>query len=91
MKITVTDDKGIPVDESKGLFCSQTNKQYWILLGLITINSNLVCDGPNLESEVESQSEQLFQFIYNQIPCSVAKRLSKKLNENPFTKQINLR
>lgn len=54
-------------------------QRYYILQGFESNNENLVCGGPNLESEIEAQSQQLFDFIYCQIPCSVANRLTTKL------------
>ncbi len=84
MQINLTDDNGQPVNPDKGLF-DKNGKQYWILLGLIQNNTNLVCDGSNLESEVEAQAEQLFNFIHRQIPCSVADRLVRKI-KNGFYK-----
>lgn len=57
------------------------NKRYYILQGFEANNANLVCGGPNLESETEYQAQQLFDFIYGQIPCAVAERLTEKLKE----------
>lgn len=59
-------------------------KEKYRLVGFRAINLNLVQNGPNLEKEIESQASQLFEFIWNQIPCGVAKRLKEKLNEEVF-------
>lgn len=56
-------------------------KRYYILQGFEFNNENLVCGGANLESEVESQAAQLFEFIYRQIPWLVGNRLKEKLNK----------
>lgn len=56
-------------------------ERYYILQGFESNQENLVCGGPNLEKEIESQARQLFEFLYNQIPAAVVRRLKKKLNK----------
>ncbi len=63
----------------------KNGKQYWILQGFEANNENLVCGGENLEKETEFQAEQLFRFIYQQIPCCVANRLLQKMNQSEIT------
>lgn len=59
----------------------KNGKRYYILQGFEANDSNLVCGGENLESETESQAQQLFDFLYCQIPCAVVNRLKQKLNK----------
>jgi len=56
-------------------------KKAFKLQGFESDNSRLVCGGEFLNEEIEFQSEQLFRFLYQQIPCSVVNRLKEKLKK----------
>ena len=60
---------------------NEDGSRYYILQGFEDNNENLVCGGANLESETEKQAEQLFEFIYKQIPCCVVESLIEKLDK----------
>ena len=60
----------------------ENGKQYWKLEGLEVNDAAFSGTHADTEQEIESQAEQLYRFIYNQIPAMVGQRLTKKLNDS---------
>jgi len=56
-------------------------RKVYKLVGFKTNPKKLVCGNPECETELESQAQQLFDFIYCQIPARVMEKLSVKLDK----------